>query len=134
MHLTRSPRRFDLDQTLQLREIVKRPVVEVRVLGLILDPKLQCIVGKMATQKNTLTTVPRLTGSTWGIPMLQARQVYTMVIRLAIWHQPDTDKGYGTTPTRKLQKVQNGYPRQTPGNVGTRAPLRPVPVKQGSYL
>ena len=33
MHLTRSPRRFDLDQTLQLGEIVKRPVVEVRVLS-----------------------------------------------------------------------------------------------------
>jgi reverse transcriptase-like protein len=116
MHLTRSPRRFDLDQTLQLGEIVKRPVVEVRVLGLILDPKLQWmahtkhLIEKMATQKNALT---RLTGSTWGIPMLQARQVYTMVIRPAIahaahaWHQPDTDKGRGTTPTRRLQKVQN---------------------------
>jgi len=41
------------------------------------------LIEKMATQKNALT---RLAGSAWGIPMLQARQVYTMLIRPAISH------------------------------------------------
>jgi hypothetical protein len=41
----------------------------------------KAIVDKMATQTNALT---RLTGSTWGLPLLQARQVYAMVTRPAM--------------------------------------------------
>jgi hypothetical protein len=49
------------------------PNEALRVLELLLDPKLQwkvhkkAIVDKMATQTNALT---RLTGSTWGLPLL----------------------------------------------------------------
>jgi hypothetical protein len=59
----------------------------MRVLGLHLDPKLQWkkhkaeTLSKMTTHTNALM---RLAGSTWGLPMLQARQVYTMVIRPAM--------------------------------------------------
>ena len=51
-------------------------VAEVKMLGLILDPKLQWVayvkhlMEKMVTQKNALTKL----GPTWRIHMLQARQ------------------------------------------------------------
>jgi hypothetical protein len=89
----------------------------VRVLGLHLDPKLQwkkhkaATLSKMATHTNALCT--RLAGSTWDLPMLQARQVYTMVIRPAMayaalaWHQPASSRDQGLALTRAFQKVQN---------------------------
>ena len=116
MHLTQRPRRFDTTQALQLGEVTIKPTRAVRVLGLHLDPSLRWTahkektLGRMATQMNALT---RLTGSTWGLPMLQARQVYTMVVRPAmayaahVWHQPAAERGQGLGLTRKLQKIQN---------------------------
>jgi Reverse transcriptase (RNA-dependent DNA polymerase)/Endonuclease-reverse transcriptase len=116
IHLTRSPRRFDTTQTLRLGDVVKVPTDKVRVLGLHLDPKLQWsahrteTLAKLETQVNALT---RLSGSTWGLPMIQARHVYTSVIRPAIayaahtWHQPMAEKGQGVRLTRELQRIQN---------------------------
>jgi hypothetical protein len=66
------------------------------VLGLILDPKLQWtahtkrLIEKIATRKIALM-IPGLQ----GIPMLQARQVYTMVIRPAISHGQGQSKKMG---------------------------------------
>jgi hypothetical protein len=124
MHFTRSPKKFNTKQELELGEVKIKPTEAVRVLGLHLDPKLQWkkhkaeTLNKMATHTNALT---RLAGSTWGLPMLQARQVYTMVIRPAMayaalaWHQPASSRGQGLAMTRAFQKVQNKCLRSVTG-------------------
>ena len=67
------------------------------VLGVWLDSSLRwkshldAVAGKMRTQLRALTC---LSTSTWGLPLIQARMVYNMVIRPAMtygaiaWHQP----------------------------------------------
>jgi hypothetical protein len=132
MHLTRHPRKFDMTQTLRIGGTVKEPVEEVRILGLQLDPKLRWkahkakVLDRMNTQTNALT---KLTGSTWGIPMIQARQVYTMVIRPAMtyaahtWHQPAVERGRGLALSNRLQKIQNKCLRVVTGG------FRATPIK-----
>jgi hypothetical protein len=95
MHLTRKRRRFNLQASIDLGSLTKDPVQEVRVLGLWINPKLQWTAhrrrmrDKLAKQVNALN---RLTGITWGFPLVHARQVYTAVIRpavfyaAAVWH------------------------------------------------
>jgi hypothetical protein len=58
---------------------------------------------KMASQTNALS---RTTGSTWGFPMLQARQVYTAVIQPQMSTTPP-QKSSAAGITRKLAKQQN---------------------------
>ena len=79
------------------REI--QPAAVMRVLGVFLDPwlhwkgHLDAVAGKMKTQLKALQCT---TSSTWGPPLEQARQIYTMVIHPAlsygvlVWHTPDS--------------------------------------------
>jgi Reverse transcriptase (RNA-dependent DNA polymerase)/Endonuclease-reverse transcriptase len=116
MHFTRQPAKFNIRCCIRLGDIVKEPSQEVRILGLFLDPKLRwgvhkaTIWSRMTTQINALS---RLTGSTWGLPLIQARQVYISMIRPALtyaalaWHQPEAKKGQQSSLTRKFQAIQN---------------------------
>ena len=73
------------------------------------------IMQKMKSQINTLS---KTTGSTWGLLLIQARQVYTAVVRPALtyealaWHQPHQQPFPILKPTKvgitaKLAKQQN---------------------------
>lgn len=96
IHLTKA-RKQQTSRGIQLGTVHKAPAKEVRVLGLFFDPRpswkahSRKVEGKMITQENALH---KLTGSTWGLPLIQARQVYIMVVRPAvtysagIWHNP----------------------------------------------
>lgn len=96
VHFTRK-KKFQTDRQLDLGTHTIPPTGSVRVLGLHLDSRMNWsahrrhLEEKMRTQENALH---RLSASTWGLPFLQARQVYTTVIRPAltyashIWHRP----------------------------------------------
>jgi hypothetical protein len=117
IHLSRRQRRFNMMAGIDLGDVTVEPVDSTRILGVFLDTKLRWkehlakTQEKMTTRINALT---RLTGSTWGFPLIQARQVYNTIIRPAMtygalaWHQPTTDSRRltgGITP--KLEIIQN---------------------------
>jgi hypothetical protein len=117
IHLSRRQRRFNMRASINLGDVTVEPVDSTRILGVFLDTKLRWkehltkIQEKMATRINALR---RLTGSTWGFPLIQARQVYNSIIRPAMtygalaWHQPTADSRRltgGITP--KLGIIQN---------------------------
>ena len=152
IHFTRRPKKFDTKQKLRLGGATREPNKAVRVLGLILDPKLQwkahkkTIVDKMAIQTNALT---RLTGSTWGLPLLQARQVYTMVTRPAMtyaahaWHQPEQRPGArpdtgAPENSKQMLTCRNGgfqgHAHSIARNARAHSPAGPIPDEQGSRL
>ena len=120
MHFSRR-RRFNMKAPIRLGSIEKNPEESVRVLGAWLDPQLRWnghldrVMQKMKSQINALS---KTTGSTWGFPLIQARQVYTAVVRPALtygaiaWHQPHQQPSPTLKPTRvgittKLAKQQN---------------------------
>lgn len=88
----------------------------MRVLGVWLDPTLRwkghfdAVAGKMKTQLRALTC---LSTSTWGLPLAQARMVYSMVIRPAMtygalaWHQPRGNRGLNQGLSGALAPFQN---------------------------
>src|SRR5438552_1597138 len=117
MHFSR--RRFNMQAPIWLGSTEKKPEESAHVLGIWLDPQLRWgshlnkIMGKMKSQVNALA---KTTGSTWGFPLLQARQVYTAVIQPALtygaiaWHQPQTlaaQKPTSVGIAGKLAKQQN---------------------------
>src|SRR3989440_8933199 len=72
----------------------------------------------MQKMKSQINALSKTTGSTWGFPLIQARQVYTAVVRPALtygaiaWHQPHQQPSLTLKPTRvgitaKLAKQQN---------------------------
>ena len=108
MHFTRRRTRHNRAATIQLGAQVIEPTRAMRVLGVWLDPTLHwkshldIVAGKMKTQLQALTC---LSASTWGLPLIQTRMVYNMVIRPAMtygslaWHQPRGQGGLNRGPT-----------------------------------
>ena len=104
MHFTRR-QCFNLEAPVQIEGRVINPGAAMRILGVWLDPRLRwkghldALAGKLKTQVRALTC---LSTSTWGLPLVQARMVYNMVIRAAIshgalaWHQPRSRTGAST--------------------------------------
>jgi Reverse transcriptase (RNA-dependent DNA polymerase) len=123
IHFTKA-RRFDLGQGLDLGEgIVKLPAKEVKVLGVILDSKLQWTAHARALQvkaSQQLGALTRISASTWGPSFRQARQVYLSVVRPAItyaspiWYDPST-KSKTLLKTAKAEVVQNKALRNIAG-------------------
>jgi hypothetical protein len=117
MHFTRK-RRFNLAASVDIGEVTVKPASTMRMLGVWLDPKLrwsghiEATVRKLHSQTRALT---RLSGSTWGLPLRQARMVYQMVVLPALaygalaWHQPGRCAGSNTPRglVTKLQSWQN---------------------------
>jgi hypothetical protein len=122
IHLSRNPKRFNMQAQLQLGTVTKAPTPTIRVLGVWLDPRLRWgahikkVQDKMKNQMNALS---RTTASTWGATFACARQIYSMVIRpaltygSAVWHPPQSglliDEGMrpSKSPAAKLRTIQN---------------------------
>src|SRR5436190_4314811 len=121
IHLSRRPKKFNMQAQMQLGSLVKAPTTSVRVLGVWLDPKLRwgehvkVVLGKMKTQTNALI---RTTASTWGATFASARQIYSAVVRpalafgAAVWHPPQSGRQRGKRalprgPAARLRSVQN---------------------------
>ena len=91
MHLTRSPRRFNMAAGVNLEGITKAPQPTLRILGILLDPKLRWgphmkRTAERATQQNRALSA--ITGSTWGATFDKARLIYNTVVRPVITYRP----------------------------------------------
>ena len=117
IHVSGRRRRFNMEASIELGSVTVKPEESVRVLGVHLDTGLRwkkhlaSIKSRMTTYANALT---RLTGSTWGFPLIQGRQVYNAIVRPAMtygaiaWHQPTADGRKATRGiTPKLEVIQN---------------------------
>lgn len=115
IHLTRRPKRFNMQATLTLNDADIAIKTDVRVLGLQIDTKLRWgphirkVQQKMTRQTLALT---KISTSTWGASFLKARRVYSAVVRpaltfgSAIWHTPTELKGPKSIGN-KLSIIQN---------------------------
>ena len=123
IHLSRRPKKFNMQATLTIETNAVTPKPDIRILGLQIDTKLRWgphvrkIQDKMIRQTMALS---KITASTWGATFAKARQVYTTVIRPAItygsiaWHIPEAiQKGKYTS--QKLTVTQNKCLRMISG-------------------
>ena len=105
LHFSR--RRTDnLQLSLRLGEVVLQPKEEVRILGLHYDSKLlwkkhQKIMLQKASK--FLSALSRTTFSTWGLPVLLARLVYTAILRSLLSYAV----GVWFNPHRKLSNISS---------------------------
>lgn len=152
MHFTRK-RRFNMGATIDIGGTIVKPASTMRVLGVWLDPKLrwnghlEATVRKLHSQTRALT---RLSGSTWGLPLRQARLVYQTVVVPAVafgalaWHQPGRCAGSENARgiVTKLRPWQNhclrtitgGY-RATPvSTMEAEAHIRPLDLTLDSKV
>lgn len=124
LHLTRSPKKFNIKKTITIQGNVIKPKEEIRILGLQFDSKLNWkahlkkIQRKMTTQKLALS---RLTASTWGASMLKARTIFKAVVRPAItyassiWRSPEGLTTHLKRLENKLRIIQNSCLRTVSG-------------------
>lgn len=115
IHLSRTPRRFNMTATLRTSGVEVSPKQDIRILGVQIDTKLRWgahlrkIEAKNATQMLAMT---RLGASTWGATFAKARQIYCMVVRPAmtygasVWHKRG-DGGKLAGKERRLELLQN---------------------------
>lgn len=113
---------MNLNCGIKLGNVYRLPSNNVHILGLHLDSRLtwsshlKADKIKLDTQ---LLALNRLTGRTWGLPMVEARQVYSMVIRPAMvymalaWFTPLAQRQ--TRLFRHLEHVQIEYLRSVFG-------------------
>ena len=111
-HFTKQ-RLQDTNAVINLEQVTASPTTSVRIVGVLLDLKLnfrahcKVIKTKMVTQLNALY---RTTASTWGAILLMARQLYMAIIRASLtyganaWHRPNFRL---KDNARDLQKQQN---------------------------
>ena len=96
LHFSRR-RKDNLQLSLRLGEVVLQPKEEVRILGLYFDSKLvwkkhQKIMSQKVSKY--FSALSRTTYSTWGLPVLTARHVYTAILRsllsyaVGVWFNP----------------------------------------------
>jgi hypothetical protein len=145
MHLTRTPRRFNLKATPILGGLRKEPKGNIRVLGVQIDAKLRWgphmakVREKAASQ---LLATSRITASTWGAGFAKAKLIYSTVVKPAIlygagvWYSPQgstkntkqTDQRLDTTQNRFLRKMLGAY-RAVHGRVLEKeADIEPITV------
>jgi hypothetical protein len=96
IHFSRC-KRFNLRVGIRLEGETKTPSLDIRILGIWVDTKLQWLAHLREAKEKAVSQIGalvRTTASTWGASFLRARQVYSAVIRPALaygavaWHTP----------------------------------------------
>ena len=114
--MTRRIKGVKMDATVKLEGIEVKPKTSIRVLGLMLDSKLNWnahlrkVQAKMDNQMQALHCVA---GSMWGAVLPVSRLVYAAVVRPAmtfaapIWHSPKNTPGAVGKHVKTLTTIQN---------------------------
>src|SRR6201999_2429042 len=101
IHFTTARKRHNLQASVRLDSIEKKPTKSVRVLGVWLDPKLKWSAhAKIARQKGVaaIAALKRVTTSTWGASFARARLLYNSAVWPTItygtegWFEPEITK------------------------------------------
>jgi exonuclease III len=145
IHLTRTPKRFNLKATPFLGGLRKEPKGDIRVLGVQIDAKLRWgphmakVREKAASQ---LLATSRITASTWGAGFAKAKLIYSTVVKPSIlygagvWYSPQgsaqntkrADQRLDTTQNQFLRKILGAY-RAVHGRVLEKeADIEPITV------
>jgi Reverse transcriptase (RNA-dependent DNA polymerase) len=87
IHFSRTPRRFNIEASIDLNTNLVRLRPEVRVLGILLDSKLcwnaylRAVKTRVVHQRSVLDS---LTALTWGASLEAGKRIYEAAIRLMI--------------------------------------------------
>ena len=119
IHLSDKLSKFNMQITVQLKEITKSSDIEIRILEIWIDLQLKWrahvkqILDKMKIQINALY---RTTVSTWKVIFVRACQIYSVMIRSAliyeitVWHilsSIEKEMQQIRSSAVKLEKIQN---------------------------
>ncbi|EDN08137.1 predicted protein [Histoplasma mississippiense (nom. inval.)] len=115
IHLTRSPRRYDVQRALTISDLTIAPAKEVRYLGVMLDQQLRWgpqIRHIENTTSQTLNALRSLAGSTWGSALVTLRQAYLAIVvpqityACSVWHTPRGERGLTEKMRTTLDRIQ----------------------------
>jgi hypothetical protein len=115
IHFTRTPKRVNLNASLDLGEHTVQPESDIRVLGVRLDtalrwrPHLRAVEAQATHHVNALKAI---SGSTWGASLEAGCKAYCATVRPAItygcsaWYTPAEAKGHRKGIAERLQSIQ----------------------------
>jgi hypothetical protein len=135
IHFTRHRTKFNLQASLNLGTVIKSPALDVRVLGVWLDSKLQWTAHAREVKKKALIqqlALQRISASTWGATFVRARQIYTAVVRpavsygVSVWRNPLETRAGKLMPI--LRSIQNSCLRTVAGAYRA-TPIRSLEVE-----
>ncbi|KAI1005586.1 hypothetical protein K3495_g2632 [Podosphaera aphanis] len=89
MHFTRSRKKFNLSASLRLDENERHPETEVKILGVLLEPKLSWIAHSryaVDRARSQSTAFDRLVKSTLGLTFPSFLQLYIAIVRPSMFY------------------------------------------------
>src|SRR6266480_335715 len=124
IHFTRQPKKHNLKATVDIPGFNEGPVSSLKMVGVILDARLNW-KPHVATVRAKLTTtvqaINRLTASTWGATHKRGQQLYKTTVRpvitygSSVWHTPEGITGHSKPNLAKLATFQNECLRRITG-------------------
>jgi hypothetical protein len=115
IHLTRTPKKFNMEASVAINDKEIKPSSSVRILGVRIDSALKWQAQLKAVDAHAtrmLTALKSITASTWGTSATAALRVYTTMVRPAvtygasIWYTPPGVQGTRKGTAKKLQAIQ----------------------------
>ncbi|KAI3053336.1 hypothetical protein CBS147353_11489 [Aspergillus niger] len=124
IHFTRSRTRFNVTETVRIKDTEVQPTRAATYLGMILDPALRWDEQIKHVQKKAtplLTSLTSLVGNTWGAGLTQSRRIYQAAVIPAVlyggsaWYRLRTDNGHLQTQHQILNQIHGRAVRAITG-------------------
>src|SRR5436189_575749 len=124
IHFTRQSKKHNLKATVDIPGFNEGPVPSLKMLGVILDTRLNWkphVTTVRAKLTTTVQAINRLTASTWGATHKRGQQLYKTSVRpvitygSSVWHTPEGITGHSKPNLAKLATFQNECLRRITG-------------------